>query len=225
MIAEPMMFASVITLLHTVAHFGADAPGLSPYTFTLTGYTLFIIFRNSYNRAEIAIPASESLLYHHMIKPFDILLSKAIVETIGCISALTVLQALGIMSGQAELPVRPLYLFSATFLIAWWTFALSLIIAAYTYEGHFLSRLVHPSSYFAVPLSGAFVTMSFLPIWARPAMAWNPMMTIFEMARYGQFRGASPDYIYTGYAVAVCAGLTYWGLLAIRRLRAKIHVK
>jgi capsular polysaccharide transport system permease protein len=128
------------------------------------------------------------------------------------------------MFGEADLPVRPLYLFFAIFLISWWTFALSLIIAGHTYENHFLARLVHPSSYFAVPLSGAFVTMSILPVWARTYMAWNPMMTMFEIARYGQFRGASADYMYPGYAVAVCSGLTYWGLIAIRRLRAKVHV-
>lgn len=224
MIAEPMMFASSITLLHSVAHFGANVPGLSPYTFTLTGYCLFIIFRNNFNRAESAIRSSEALLYHNMIKPFDIVLSKAFVETTGCISALFILQVIGIMLGQAELPARPLYLFSAALLIAWWTFALALVIAAHTYHGHVLARLIHPISYVAVPLSGAFVTMSFLPIWARPFMAWNPMMAIFEMARYGQFSGASPDYISPGYAVAVCAGLTYWGLIAIRQLRSKIHV-
>jgi capsular polysaccharide transport system permease protein len=224
MVAEPMMLASVITLLHSVAHYGLDVPGMSPYTFTLTGYCLFIIFRNTFNRAESAVRQSEALLYHNMIKPFDIMLSKAIVETTGCISALIVLQTIGIMLGQAELPAHPLYLFAAIFLIAWFTFALSLIIAAYTYHGHVLGRLVHPISYLSFPLSGAFVTMTFLPVWARPIMAWNPMMAIFEMARFGQFSGASPDYMYGTYVVAICVALTYWGLISIRQLRAKIHV-
>lgn len=225
MAAEPMMLASVITLLHSAAHYGLDVPGMSPYTFTLTGYCLFIIFRNNFNRAESAIIQSESLLYHSMIKPFDILLSKAIVETMGCLLALIVLQAIGIILGQAELPARPIYLFAAIFLITWWTFSLSLIIAAYTYNGHFLGRLVHPTAYLAFPLSGAFVTMTFLPVWARPFMAWNPMMGIFETARYGQFTAASPEYMYSAYVVAVCAGLTYWGLIAIRQLRSQIHVR
>lgn len=223
-IAEPMMFAGVITGLHAATSFGVHVPGLSPYTFTLTGYSLFIIFRNLFNRAESAIHASEAMLYHNMIKPFDIMLSKAIVETISCVSALIILQTFGIIIGQSSLPVRPIYLLLAIFLIAWWAFALSLIISAYTYRGHVLGRLVHPTSYFAVPLSGAFVTMTFLPSWARSVMSWNPMMVIFETARYGQFRAAVPDYLSTGYVVAVCACLTYWGLIAIRQLREKIHV-
>jgi capsular polysaccharide transport system permease protein len=223
-IGEPLLLASVITSLHSVAEIGHDSSGVSAYTFTLTGYCLFIIFRGTFNRAESIIRSSETLLYHSMIKPLDIILSKAIVETIGAISALAILQIVGIMIGAADLPARPLYLFGATFLIAWWTFALALIIAAYTYEGHVLGRLVHPISYFAMPLSGAFITMTFLPSWARPIMAWNPMMTMFEIARYGQFWSASPNYMYGGYVVAICAGLTYWGLIAIRQLRAKIHV-
>lgn len=224
-IAEPLMLASVITTLHAVTTQGhSDGSGFSPYTFTATGYTLFIIFRGCYNRAEGAIHGSEALLYHSMIKPFDIMLSKALVESLSCFAALSILQAIGIIIGQAELPARPLYLFLGAFLISWWGFALSLLVAAYTYHNYVLSRLVHPTSYFAIPLSGAFITMTFLPPWARPYMAWNPMMAIFETARYGQFLGASGDYTNIGYTVAVCSGLTYWGLIAIRRLRAKIHV-
>jgi len=223
-IVEPMLFATVITVLHTMTRYARHAPGISPFTFTLTGYTLFIIFRNTYNRAETAIHSSEGMLYHGMITPLDIMLSKAIVETLACLSALLILQSVGIMLGLSTFPARPLYLFAAIALIAWWSFALSLIVASYTYDNHVLSRLVHPSSYFAVPLSGAFVTMSFLPRWAYEAMSWNPMMIMFETARYGQFFASPPDFIYLGYAVAVCAGLTYWGLIAIRRVREKIHV-
>jgi capsular polysaccharide transport system permease protein len=84
--------------------------------------------------------------------------------------------------------------------------------------------MVHPISYFALPVSGAFITMSILPTWTRPYMAWNPMMSIFEMARYGQFEHAPARYIHTGYVVAVSTFTTYWGLIAIRRVRRHIHV-
>lgn len=222
-IAEPMMLASVVTILHAMVSPHGDS-GLSPYTFMLTGYCIFIIFRNSFNRAEHALNNSSSLLYHGMITPFDIMFSKAIVETLGCVSALVLLQAAGIMMGIAELPARPLYLYGAILLFASWTFALTLLVASYTYEGHFISRLVHPTSYFAFPLSGAFVTMSLLPAWTRPYMAWNPMMTIFEMARYGQFTQVKDTYIHTTYVIVVVAFTTYWGLVAIRRVRKHIHV-
>jgi capsular polysaccharide transport system permease protein len=222
-IAEPLLLAGVVTLLHSLSHFSA-MPGFSPYTFTATGYCLFIIFRNTFNRSESALREAGTLLYHNMITPTDIMLAKLIVETLGAIAAFGVMMVIGIFMGLAELPARPLYLFAAAFSIAWLTFGMSLMCAAYTYHNHLLGRLVHPFSYFMFPLSGALITMTFLPDWSRPYMAWNPFMSMFEMARYGQFVGAPDTYIYGSYVVAVCAGSTYWGLIAIRRLRSEIHV-
>lgn len=223
LIVEPMLFAGTVTALHSASGYGHGDQGQDVFPFTVIGYCLFIIFRNIFNRSEGAIRGSTPLLYHGVIKPFDIVLSKALVDAAGCISALFTLLVLGNMFGLAGPPARPLYLFGATFFIFWLSLGLSLIIAAYTYEGHFVGRLVHPFSYAMVPLSGAFVTMTFLPPWAREYMAWNPMMSMFEMARYGQFRSADDKYVYIGYMIAVCAGLTYCGLVAIDKLRARIH--
>jgi capsular polysaccharide transport system permease protein len=224
-IVEPLMFASAITMIHYVSEQGpGSTPGMGAYPFTLLGYCLFIIFRNGFNRADGAINGVVSLLYHAQITPFDILLSRAIVDVIGALSALLILMTLGIMTGIADLPARPLFLYGAAFAIAALTFGLSLIIAAYTYSSHVLGRFVHPFSYFMFPLSGAFVTMDFLPPWAQGIMAWNPMMSIFEMARYGMFAGASDKHIYPAFMIATCAIVNYWGLIAIRRVRSEIHV-
>jgi capsular polysaccharide transport system permease protein len=50
------------------------------------------------------------------------------------------------------------------------------------------------------------------------------MMSIFELARYGQFEAASDQYIYTSYVLAVTIFFFAWGLLAIRQVRRHIHV-
>jgi capsular polysaccharide transport system permease protein len=222
-VGEPMLLATVISLLHSAVAKAGDG-GFSPFTFMLTGYSIYIIFRNTFNRAESALHSSEALLYHGMITPFDIMLSKALVETLGCISALVILQTVGVMLGISEPPARPLYLIGAILLFAWWSFALSLIVAAYAYLSPLVGRLTHPTSYFALPVSGAFMTMSILPSWARSILEWNPMMTIFEMARYGQFEQAKDTYVFPTYVVAVATISTYWGLIEIRRIRKKIHV-
>ena len=224
MIAEPMMLASVITMLHFVVHIGYQAPGMGPYPFTLLGYCLFIVFRNSFNRSEGVIEASKSVFYHAQITPLDLMLAKMIVETIGVLSALIILMAIGILAGVAEVPARPLCVFAAILAISSWTFGLALIIAAHTTTNHVLGHLVHPFSYFMVPLSGAFMTMAFLPGWAQRAMAWNPMMAMFELARFGYFHVATDRYVYPLYILVHCAIAIGWGLLAIRRVRSQIHV-
>lgn len=223
-IVEPLMLASVITGLHSVITHGLGSDGVSPFTFTLTGYTIFIIFRNSFTRSDGVLHHYSNLLYHNMITPFDILLSKSIVETIGCVAALAVLQTLGVILGLAEFPARPIYLIEAIVLFSWFSFAWCLLAGAYTFHSPLLERLIHPASYFAMPLSGAFFTVSVLPPWARPYVLWNPMVSMFELARYGQFASATDKYATTGLAVAANCCFTYWGLLAIRRVRKDIHV-
>ena len=222
-VAEPMLLASVVTMLNSVISHNLGV-GISPFTFMLTGYTIYIIFRNTFNRAESALHSSGALLYHRMVTPFDIILSKSLVETLGCVSAMAILQSVGIIAGLAEPPARPIYLLGAVTLFAWWSFAMSLVAAAYAYGSPLVGRLVHPISYFALPLSGAFITMSILPAWTRPYMALNPMVSVFEMARYGQFTQARDIYVHLDYVVAAAVVATYWGLLAIRRVRKHIHV-
>lgn len=224
MVGEPMMLATVISSLHAVSLTGGAESGMAPFPFTLLGYCLFIIFRNNFNRGDHMLEASTPLLYHSMIKPLDIIMSKWIVDVVGPISSLILLMAVGVALGIADLPVRPLYIFLAAALISWLTLGMCMIVAAYTYESHFLSRFVHPFSYFMVPLSGAFVTMDFLPRWAQKFMAWNPMMSIFELARYGQFETASDKHFSFQFVLATCAITSYWGLIAVRRVRSRIHV-
>lgn len=223
-VGEPMMLATVMSGIHEVAHFGNALKGIHPYAFTLLGYNIFIIFRNVFNRGDHLLDASSHLLLHRIIKPIDIVVSKAIVEIIGVICSLIILTFIGIVLGISNIPVRPLYLLMAIGLMSWLSIALSILIAAYTYESHLLSRFVHPFSYFMVPLSGAFFTMSFLPEYARNIMQWNPLLAIFEIARYGQFEVASGKFLYPAYATAVCAVLTYWALLSLRHVQKRIHV-
>jgi len=223
-IGEPMMLATVISLLHFAVDQYAK-PGMGPFPFTLLGYCLFIIFRNTFNRSDAILDGSVNLFYHSQITPFDVLLAKSVVETIACLSALVILMTVGILLGVADPPARPVYVFVAAAAISILTFGLTMLVAAGTYKSHVLGRFVHPFSYFMFPLSGAFVTMDFLPPWARHIMAWNPLMTIFETARYGWFKGATDKYIDPVFLIATCAVLVYGGMLAIRRVRADIHVR
>lgn len=223
-IGEPMMFASAISVLHALGDFGAHVKGIHPFEFTLVGYNIFIIFRNVFNRAAHMLDHNSHLLYHNMITPLDIVVSQGIAEMLGTIASFFILLSIGIMFDAAVVPPRPLYLLAALMLMFWLSLSSSMLIAAYTYQSHFISRFVHPASYFLIPLSGAFFTMSILPGWAREYMQWNPLMAIFEMARYGAFEVASDRYMYPGYVMGFCAVLSYWGLIALRRVRSRIHV-
>ncbi|TZG27956.1 ABC transporter permease [Sphingomonas montanisoli] len=225
LIIEPLMLASVISSIH---HFMGGSHSsdtdIDPGTFTLLGYTIFIIFRGIVNKSEGMLEASVHLFYHRMVTILDVVLARALMEALSCVCALIVLMTLYMVLGFAELPARPLYLLAGIGLMTWLSFGLSLIIASWTFDRRTAGRLVHPMTYFAIPLSGAFWTMEFLPADFRSAMEWNPMAGIFEIARYGQFQTASPLYINFGYVIAVCAVVTYIGFIAIRNVRSRLHV-
>jgi capsular polysaccharide transport system permease protein len=223
LIAEPMMLAGVITLLHFVIE-GGISHGRGPYPFTLLGYCLFIIFRNTFNRMEGVLIGSGPLFYHAQVTPFDIILAKCFIEPIACASALTILMTIGIMAGLAEPPARPVYFLAAFFAISILSCGMSMLAAAGSHKSHVLGHLLHPFSYFMFPLSGAFVTMAFLPAWARDFMMWNPLMAIFEMARYGWFESADSRYMSPWFLTAFCASTVFLGMLALRRVREDIHV-
>lgn len=224
LIGEPMMFATAISVLHTVYNSGHHTGDMGPFPFTLIGYTLFIILRGVVNRAESALDSSISLLYHRMVTIFDVLLTRAIVEVIGCFCAFIVLCTLAVMAGYAYAPVRPLYVLMAFGWMLWISFALSLIVAGSTFDKPLLARLVHPMTYFMIPLSGAFWTMAWLPRSFQDIMVWNPLVTIFEHARYGMFRSASDKFLFPGYITAICCFLTYCGMISVLNVRKKVHL-
>lgn len=224
-VIEPLILASIVTSIHWFKRGSfIEAGGFDPYAFTVTGYTLLIIFRSNFGRSSGALQDAMTLLYHRQITAVDVMVARFTTDTLGALGAYTLLMGVGILVGLAEFPHRPLYLFLAVFEISVWSFGLSMAVAAYTHKYHFLHNFVPPISYFSFPLSGAFFTMTFLPMWARDIMVWNPMAVMFETARYGQFEMASPDYIYTGYVIACCLLTVYWGFYSLNRVRRELHV-
>lgn len=221
-IGEPMILATAITLIHLnqPTHFGND---MEPAPFAIIGYTTFIVFRNTFNRADGAIESSQPLLYHRSVNILDILLSRIVIEILGCFATTVILLTLAVTLGYASLPVRPLYLITASVLMAWWTLGLTLIAATLTYRNEMFARQLHVMSYLIIPVSGAFFQISWLPATFRDKLQWFPMPLIFEQARYGQFRAAPNTYVDPAYVVAWCAGLTFVGLLLVRRVRSKVY--
>ncbi len=224
LIGEPMMLAAVISLLHmnSPTHFASD---INPAVFMLTGYTIFTIFRGIFNRAEGAIENNQQLLHHHTVTITDIMLARAVIDAVGSFMALVILFSLAWMVGWAQPPERPLHLMAGVGFMVWWSMALAFIAVAVTYNKHSIGRFMHVVSYFSIPISGAFITVGLLPLAVRPYLAWFPMALIFEQARYGAFRSASPEYVSPGYVALSCGCLTYIGLVMMRRLRRRVSVR
>ena len=190
----------------------------------MLGYTVFILFRGIVNRSEGGIEANAPLLYHRMVTVFDIIVARALLEVAGVFLTFTVLMSLIVTMGYAQLPVRPLYLLGAWGFMFWYSIAHSFLITAISYENRTIGRLVHPYSYFMVGLSGAFIQIEWLPHPFREIMQWIPITSIFELARYGEFRSASLTYFHGQYLTGACMLITWTGLVSMGLMRNKIHL-
>jgi len=178
-IGEPLLLAFVIGSLHAFqpAHIGSQ---MNPVAFAIIGYTIFIIFRGIFGRAESLLEANQTLLYHQMISILNLSVARVVVETAGCFCAMAILLGATISLGLCELPARPLYLLAAIGAMTLLAFGMGLIVTALSYERPTIGRLVHPVNYFMMPASGAFFAVDWLPPDWREIVLWNPMVIIFE---------------------------------------------
>jgi capsular polysaccharide transport system permease protein len=225
LLVEPMMFAGCLSAMHyAIAGHDTTTGGFSPVSFTMVGYGPFLLFRQVIGRAESALEANRSLLYHRAVTLLDVLIARIILETLSVFASLAILLTLASFIGVATLPVNLLDVMAAYGLLAWFAFGLGILVAAGAERSATFGRLVHPAMYFSMPLSGAFVTMNFVPHGVRPLLEWVPLTTIFELFRVGEFENYKDTYVFPMYAIGWCMALTVLGLLALKSARRKLHI-
>lgn len=224
LLVEPLLLASAVALIHIGNGGGHHGDGIRIIPFTITGYTVFIIFRSIVGRAESAIESNRPLLFHHMVTIFDLLLSRAILEVIASVGALALLLTLVIAFGWADPPARPLRLMSAIVLLGWFSFTISMGIATGVHFSKAFSKFVHPATYIAMPLSGAFFLLAWIPMPFRETLSWSPINQIFEMVHSGVFESYDSPYFDPVYIIGWCMALTVLGLFLLRVLRRHVHL-
>jgi capsular polysaccharide transport system permease protein len=221
---EPMILASVMGLLHHSGHaqYGSD---VRPLPMTVVGYTTFIMFRGIVNRSEGALDSNAPLLYHRMVTIFDIVLSRALLEAAATFTVYVTLMILLVSLGLVAPPARPLYIIIAVLYMFWFSWGHAMIIMANTFENRTAGRLVHPYSYFMIPLSAAFFQVGWLGEPWRSYLMWIPLPHIMELVRYGQFNSATLKYVDLEYLTGWCMVLMWVGLISMNRCRRKMHLQ
>lgn len=222
-IIEPMLFATGIGILHAGSESLAfSMTDIRPVPFAIVGYGTFIIFRNTINRSSGTIESNAPLLYHRMVSLFDMLIARAILESSGIIASVFILLFLSYCTDLGALPVRPAYVLLGQLYMTWIAFSLSMIVCAATYENATAERLIHPMTYFAMPLSNIFIMMEWLPNPYKKWLIWVPMAQCEEIVRYGQFESASAKYFSLNYLTFICCCMSAIGLLSLRIIRRHI---
>lgn len=225
MLVEPLTLATAVSAIH-FGNGGATTHGgeIRVIPFTLTGYCVFMIFRSIVTRAEATLESNKQLLFHRMVTILDMLMARAVLEMLATAAALAFLLLLAILAGVAEAPARPLRLMAGIVLLSWFSFAVSMGIATGVYFSKAFSKLVHPVTYIAMPLSGAFFILAWVPQPYRTWLSWSPLNQIFEMVHSGVFESYDSPYFDPIYIIGWCMALTAAGLLLLRVLRRHVHL-
>lgn len=223
LILEPMLLAMMVGIIHargTRVNFG----DITAVPLALLGYGNFMVFRSIFTRGEGALEQNLPLMYHRTVKPLDILLARALLDTVGAWLAFAVLMGAAIGLDYTHLPARPGWLVFGMISMLSFAFAGSLVVAGLTYERKALGRLIHPFTYVLMPLSGAFFTMSTIPGTMRAVLLYIPHAHIFEILRYGWFWSASDKWFSLSYVFGWQLSLTLLGLILLSGARKRIHM-
>jgi capsular polysaccharide transport system permease protein len=224
MVLEPMTLATAVSSLHFLERKTAFGSDITPVPFAICGYCVFIIFRQIVSRSEGLLESNAPLLYHRMVTLFDMVIARSLLESAGVVTTFVILMCFSAAFGLADPPVRPLALMAGIALMIWISFAMSLIVCSVTNENRLAARLVHPILYILMPTSGAFFRVDWLPYGFRHLVSWFPLVQIFELVRYGQFRSATETWVNPLYLVGCCLVLTWIGMTSLKVVRRHIHL-
>lgn len=219
---EPMLFTIGITIIWMqlkVVH-GANLPITA---FCVTGYSSVLLWRNCSNRAVKAIEVNLSLLYHRHVKVFDVIAARTILEIAGATASCIFLTILFSALGWMSLPSDTLTAVTGFLLLAWFAFALSLIVCAASERTEVVERVWHIFTYLMFPLSGAAFLVDWFPKPAQDMLLWIPPVHATEMIRHGYFGGLVRTYEEPMYLVSVNFVMLLLGLMLLKETGRRVE--
>ena len=224
LVGEPALFCLGVTILWTAIR-PAHEHGVPVTAFVITGYVPLTMWRHCLGRSIKAFEANGSLLFHGQVTPLDIIVARNFLEITGSIIAGLIVSALAILLGYMELPRDPGMLYLGFAYHAVFCLACALIFAPLSEMSDLVEKCTAAVLYLAIPFSGAFTMVEWVPQNFRYILLWSPSVHALEMIRQGQF-GSSVHAIYSlTYLSASCALMIGLGLSLVIRVRKFLVVQ
>lgn len=212
---EPMMFTLAVVALWTATgmHKGSS---ISIVAFGITGYSTIMLWRNMPGRAIGAIAPNTSLLTHRPVQMFDVFTSRILLEAVGATVSFAVLASVAWMLGLMPAPEDLLTVLWGWFLLAWFSYAVSMWIGAASERSSVVYKLWAPTSYIFIPLSGAMFLVESLPPIAQEVVLLMPVVHCVELIRDGYFGSLFKAQYDIGYVLVFNTVLTLFALAQVR---------
>lgn len=214
LLAEPIMFVVGVTALWTMES-KTIVGNFSIAEFAVVSYSTVLLWRNPSARMVKAIEVNSSLLYHRAVRPFDIYLSRIFLEYISGSAGFLIIYIAFTAVGITHLPYDPLRMISGWLLIAWFSFAFSVITGAMSELSDVMEKVWHIVLYFMMPVSGSFFPLEIMPEGVRQLLLLFPLVDATEYFRSGYYGPNFPSYYNMPYTVVTILFLTLVGLSLI----------
>lgn len=223
-IGEPILFCGSVTILWTAMRPAHDH-GLPMTAIVVSGYVPLTIWRHCIMRAVKAFESNGSLLFHRQVTPLDIILSRVILEVMGTLMAGLIVTVGAIIIGFMKAPVDYGMLYLGLAFQIMFSLASALLIASLSELSELVEKSVAVLSYLALPFSGAFSMVDWLPPRFRWVLLWSPSVNNIEMIRAGQFGSLAHAHYDMVYDTWITFLLLLIGLSLTLRVRRHISVQ
>lgn len=193
-------------------------------TFVMTGYMPLTLWRHLTNPMVRVFHNNAHLLYHRPISYGYIMIARLLLEFLSVSGALTgvyfALASLGIVKPMED----PGLVLAGWLLTAWFYGGLAILIAGLTEYWEVAERFVQPFQYFALPVSGVFFMVDWVPGWGQNLILLNPAVHCTEMFRAGFLGESFTTYYDPWYLASWSMLLTVVGSALVYRVRDRIQV-
>jgi capsular polysaccharide transport system permease protein len=209
---EPALHASVLYTLWSVR--GKEAVDNMPLIiFLVTGLVPFFLFRYSYSQSSSSVQGNKALLAHRQVTPFDVVLSRALLEFLTRVAILAVF-LVGLALYGYEIRLRePLTLFFALLLLSIGGIGLGLVTQAAATVFTSITSIMQAVMRLLYFTSGVIFPLSILPKSIQEYALYNPLAHLMQFCRTA-FTSLGPiDGVNAVYPTMFIAGVLLLGLL------------
>lgn len=224
LVLEPLLLTSMVMVGMTLLY-GTTRNDITIIQLVLSGYSMGSLWRHIISRFIHCFRHNAGLMFHRNVKPIDTILGRFFLETTGTlISFFVAYTTLSLMDLIAPINDFSLLL-GAWYLLACFSFAAAVCLAALCELWEPLEKFIQPLLYVTLPLTGVFYMVHWMPPEYHYVLLMSPLVNAMEMFRAGMIGPSVQTYYHADFVVCVSVFLAAFGFLLMRKAEAHIKIE
>ena len=220
-VGEPLFLTCGVMLMWTLVK-EQTAVKVGVVAFALTGYVMITLWRHVVGKSTHIMRQNVWLIFHPNVRYLDVILALGLLEAIALLSTFFLAYIPLVLFGVVAPPTDVLAIFGGYFFMAWFSLSVGMIIAGASELFDGLDHVIQSALYIALPLSGLFYFVDWLPPSVRGPVMWSPLVNAMEMFRSGVFPRDVPTEWSVSFLFWSCVGTMAVGLVLLRFAQTRV---